>query len=163
MLQSVWITIILTIKVKSKIAVDDILNYFWGYFSKKIKLDISCESSARQMIHMKCQVLFSLKINNRNISKFLLLQLWVTIQEVPVLRYWVMAWYYLLRLYMSQGKTFPTKQHTSQAKTQISLPRCAGWSVFAFNWKMLWLLGYRVPCKDSEPDSADAHADLSLH
>ena len=26
-------------------------------------LDISCESSARQTIHMKCQVLFSLKNN----------------------------------------------------------------------------------------------------
>ena len=28
--------------------------------SEKIKLNISCESSARQMIHMKCQALFSL-------------------------------------------------------------------------------------------------------
>ena len=31
-------------------------------FSEKIRFDISCESSARQMIHMKCQALFSLKI-----------------------------------------------------------------------------------------------------
>ena len=30
-------------------------------FSEKIRLDISCESSARQMIHMKYQALFSLK------------------------------------------------------------------------------------------------------
>ena len=30
---------------------DHILNYFF-YFSEKTKLDISCESSARQMIHM---------------------------------------------------------------------------------------------------------------
>ena len=34
---------------------------FLLYFSEKISLDISCESSARQMIHIKCQVLFSLK------------------------------------------------------------------------------------------------------
>ena len=31
------------------------------YFSEKIRLGILCESSARQMIHMKCHVLFSLK------------------------------------------------------------------------------------------------------
>ena len=34
---------------------------FW-YFLKK-SLDILCESSAKQMIHMKCQDLFSLKNN----------------------------------------------------------------------------------------------------
>ena len=28
-------------------------------------LDILCESSARQMIHMKCQALFSLKNNKK--------------------------------------------------------------------------------------------------
>ena len=37
------------------------------YLSKKIRLDFSCESSAGQRIHMKHQVLFSLK-NNENIS-----------------------------------------------------------------------------------------------
>ena len=31
-----------------------------------MRLDISCESSAQQMIHMKCQVLFSLKNNKMN-------------------------------------------------------------------------------------------------
>ena len=41
------------------IAADDSLKYF--HFSEKIRLDISCELSAEQMIHMKCQVLFSLK------------------------------------------------------------------------------------------------------
>ena len=30
-------------------------------FSEKIRLDVSCESSARQRIHMKRQALFSLK------------------------------------------------------------------------------------------------------
>ena len=29
--------------------------------SEKIRLAVSCESSAKQMIHMKCQVLFFLK------------------------------------------------------------------------------------------------------
>ena len=31
---------------------------FFHCFSEKIRLDISCESSARQRIHMKHQVLF---------------------------------------------------------------------------------------------------------
>ena len=37
--------------------VADILNFLFIiiYFSEKISLDISCESSAWQMIHMKCQ------------------------------------------------------------------------------------------------------------
>ena len=54
--------VILTLKSQSKI-VADILKK--NYFSDKIKLGISCESSALQMIHMLCQVLFSLKKNNR--------------------------------------------------------------------------------------------------
>ena len=37
-------------------------------FSEKIRLVISCESSAKQMIHMKCQVLFSLKNINKQIK-----------------------------------------------------------------------------------------------
>ena len=51
----------------SKIAEDDILFFFFFFFfffSEKIGLGISCESSARQTIHMNCHVLFSLK--NRN-------------------------------------------------------------------------------------------------
>ena len=44
-------------------------NNFFYYFSEKTSLDISFESSAWQMIHMKCQDLFSLK-NNKNKKKF---------------------------------------------------------------------------------------------
>ena len=35
--------------------------FLFFYFFKEKSLDISCESSAKQMIHMKCQDLFSLK------------------------------------------------------------------------------------------------------
>ena len=35
--------------------------FFLFYFSEKIRLDISFESFAEQTIHMKYQVLFSLK------------------------------------------------------------------------------------------------------
>ena len=38
--------------------------YFFT-FSKEIRLDVSCESSALQRIHMKYQVLFSLKDNEK--------------------------------------------------------------------------------------------------
>ena len=34
-------------------------------FSENTSLEISCESSAEQMIHMKCQDLFSLKIEKK--------------------------------------------------------------------------------------------------
>ena len=51
---------------QAKIEADDILKllfyFIFFYFSEKISLDISCESSAKQMSHMKCQDLFSLKI-----------------------------------------------------------------------------------------------------
>ena len=36
------------------------------YFSEKASLDIACESSAKQTIHMKCQDLFSLKKKKKN-------------------------------------------------------------------------------------------------
>ena len=49
----------LTLKGPITTAVDNILNYF--NFSKKTSFDILCESSAWQMIHIKCQDLFSLK------------------------------------------------------------------------------------------------------
>ena len=43
------------------------------YFSEKIRLGISCEMSFKQMIHMKCQILFSPKNNdNKNIERHLL-------------------------------------------------------------------------------------------
>ena len=45
--------------------VDDILIFFFQIKS----LDISCELSAKQTIHMKCQDLFSPKNKNENISK----------------------------------------------------------------------------------------------
>ena len=41
------------------------LECFYFYISKKIRLDVLCESSARQRIHMKYQVLFSLKNNEK--------------------------------------------------------------------------------------------------
>ena len=43
-------------------AADDTHKYFFHCFSEKIRLDISCESSARQRIHMKLQALSSSKI-----------------------------------------------------------------------------------------------------
>ena len=46
----------------SKIVADDI--HFSHYFSNKKILGISCEPSARQTVHTKCQALFSLKIKH---------------------------------------------------------------------------------------------------
>ena len=42
---------------------------FFSYFSDKIRLGISCELTAYQMIHMKCQALFSLKTKKKNKKK----------------------------------------------------------------------------------------------
>ena len=53
--------LILTLKTPIKTAADNILKYLFFNFSKKTSLDISCESSAKQTIHMKYQDLFSLK------------------------------------------------------------------------------------------------------
>ena len=39
-----------------------------SYFHE-MRLDISCALSARQKIHMKCQSLFSLKNNSKNVRK----------------------------------------------------------------------------------------------
>ena len=44
-------------------------------FSDKTSLDISCESSAWQMIHMKCQDLFSLKNKKKKNLECHLLQI----------------------------------------------------------------------------------------
>ena len=52
----------LTLKVR---IVDGVFTYFYSSFSEKIILYISCEPSAQQTIYMKCQVLFSLKFNNK--------------------------------------------------------------------------------------------------
>ena len=40
--------------------------FFFFFFLEKIRFDISCESSARQTIHMKCQILFSQKNTEKN-------------------------------------------------------------------------------------------------
>ena len=49
--------LILPLKCQAKFVADNILNFSFIiiYFSEKISLDISCESSAWLMIHMKCQ------------------------------------------------------------------------------------------------------------
>ena len=54
-----------TIKVPITTAADDSLEYFYC-ISDKIMLDISCESSAWQRIHMKHQTLFSLQDKSKN-------------------------------------------------------------------------------------------------
>ena len=53
----------LTLKAPVTTAADD--NFIYLFFSEKTNLDISCESSAKQTIHMKCQDLFSLKIKTK--------------------------------------------------------------------------------------------------
>ena len=47
-------------------AADDDLEYFFHCLLEEIRLDFSCESSARQRIHMKHQVLFSSKNKSKN-------------------------------------------------------------------------------------------------
>ena len=42
--------------------------FFFLFQKKKLRLDISCESSARQRVHMKQQVLFSVKEKSKNIK-----------------------------------------------------------------------------------------------
>ena len=50
----------------SKIAADDTFDFFfYFYLLKKISLDVSCESSARQRIHKEHHDLFSLKNNEK--------------------------------------------------------------------------------------------------
>ena len=61
------------LKRQAKIAADDIL-IFYCYLSNKIRLDISCESFAKQRIHLKHQVLFFLKKQRKNIYECRLLQ-----------------------------------------------------------------------------------------
>ena len=52
------------LKRQTKIAADDLL-IFYFYLPKKIRLDVSSEFSAKQRIHLKHQVLFSLKNNEK--------------------------------------------------------------------------------------------------
>ena len=51
-------------KCQTKIGADDIL-IFYFYLSKKIRYDFSHDSSAYQRIHLKHQVLLSLKNNEK--------------------------------------------------------------------------------------------------
>ena len=71
----------LTLKVPFTTAAEDNLEYFFHCVSKKIRLDISFEFSARQRIHMKYQALFSSKDKSRKIKEssaaILLGTLWV--------------------------------------------------------------------------------------
>ena len=53
----------LTYKAQTTTTADDILNFSF-LFSEKIRLDMSCELSAWQMIHMKC-LIFSEKQQNQ--------------------------------------------------------------------------------------------------
>ena len=46
--------------------VADAILIFYALILETIRLDISCESSARQTIHMKCEVSISYKIQNIN-------------------------------------------------------------------------------------------------
>ena len=58
----------LALKCQIEIAADETLIFFYFYLLKKIRLDVSCESSAGQRIHIKYQVLLSLK-NSEKILK----------------------------------------------------------------------------------------------
>ena len=49
-------------------AADDNHKYFFHCFSEKIRLDISCESSAGQRIHKKHQALFSSKDKSKKLK-----------------------------------------------------------------------------------------------
>ena len=48
-------------------AADDIHKYFYIVFQKKIRFDVSSESSARQRIHMKNQALLSAKDKSKKL------------------------------------------------------------------------------------------------
>ena len=57
----------LTRKAPITTAADDIPKYFFIVFSKKIRLDVSSESSARQRIHLKYQA-FSSKDKSKKLK-----------------------------------------------------------------------------------------------
>ena len=58
----------LSLKAQITTAADDNFLSFFFYFSEETSLDISCESSAQQTIHTKCQDLFSLKNKKKNLN-----------------------------------------------------------------------------------------------
>ena len=49
-------------------AADDIDKYFFIVFQRKLRLDVSNESSARQRIHMKYQALLSSKDKSKKLK-----------------------------------------------------------------------------------------------
>ena len=57
-----------TLKAPFTTAAHDIYEYFFIIFSEKIRLDISCESSARQRIHMEHQATFPYKDKSKKIK-----------------------------------------------------------------------------------------------
>ena len=60
--------LLLTLKAPTTTAADDFHKYFFHCFSEKVRLDVSCESSARQRIHLKNQALFSLKDKSKQLK-----------------------------------------------------------------------------------------------
>ena len=103
------------LKASITTAADDIHKYF---FSEKIRLDISCESSARHKIHMKLQALYSSKNKSKTIKmssaaifvwrfKGKCLSSWHTIMEGDAFGL-VVAWssqmFKLYRLYKTDRK-----------------------------------------------------------
>ena len=67
------VALFLTLKAPFTTAADDSFFFIYFYlfiylffFFRETSLDILCESSAWQMIHMKCQDLFSLKNKKEN-------------------------------------------------------------------------------------------------
>ena len=64
----------LTLKTPVTTAADDIhvFSLFFGFFSEKIRPNVSSESSVRQRIHMKNQALFSLKDKSKKLKCCLL-------------------------------------------------------------------------------------------
>ena len=56
---------VLSLKAPSKIC--NRRHSIFFFFSEKTSLDISCESPAKQTIHMKCQYLFFLKNKKKNV------------------------------------------------------------------------------------------------
>ena len=58
---------VLTLKEPNITAADDIHKYFFHCFSE-IRLDVCCESSASQRIHLKNQALFSSKDKSKKLK-----------------------------------------------------------------------------------------------
>ena len=72
----------LTLKPPITTAADDIHKYF-------LRLDISSESSARQRIHMKNQVLFSSKDKSQKLKCRLLQYLFGALRVKAIYKFWL--------------------------------------------------------------------------